>query len=49
MASIFWVTCPKCQKRFYCHSGDLRHTDWKLLCPFCQHRFHQEESPKITE
>ncbi len=49
MAHIFWVTCPKCRGRFYCHYTDLRHTDWQLHCPYCQQRFRQEESPEIEE
>ena len=49
MASIFWVTCPRCRQKFYCHTRDLRHTEWKLLCPYCQNRFHQDESPEILE
>ena len=48
MAHIFWVTCPKCRGRFYCHH-ELRHTDWQLHCPYCQHRFHQDDSPQIEE
>ena len=49
MPRIFWVTCPECGKRFYCHYGDLRHTTWKLRCPFCEKEFAQEESPRIEE
>lgn len=49
MTKIFWVTCPYCLKRFYCHYQDLRHTRWELLCPFCQRTFRQEESPRIEE
>ena len=49
MARIFWVTCPKCRGRFYCHHTDLRHTDWQLHCPYCQHRFLQDDSPQIEE
>ena len=42
-------TCPKCGDRFYCHSGDLRNTEWKLRCPYCEREFLQEESPRIQE
>lgn len=49
MARIFWVTCPGCNGRFYCHYGDLRHTTWKLRCPYCEREFDQEESPRIEE
>ena len=49
MARLFWVTCPSCKDRFYCHYGDLRHKDWKLRCPYCEREFDQEESPRIEE
>ncbi len=49
MARIFWVTCPFCKDRFYCHHGDLRHTQWKLRCPYCEREFAQEESHRIEE
>ena len=45
---IFWVTCPKCKDRFYCHY-ELRHGSWKLRCPYCEHEFDQDESPRIDE
>lgn len=48
-SSIFWVQCPRCDGRFYCHSGELRHTDWKVLCPYCENQFHQDESPYLWE
>ncbi len=49
MAKIFWVTCPKCQGDFYCHTEELRHKKIQLLCPYCNHRFLDDESPKIVE
>ncbi len=49
MPRIFWVTCPHCARRFYCHYDDLRHTAWQLRCPFCEREFPQEQSPKIEE
>ena len=49
MAKIFWVTCPKCQGEFYCHWQELRHKGIPLLCPYCNHRFQDDESPKIVE
>ena len=49
MTRIFWVTCPKCEGEFYCHTLELRHKGIKLLCPYCQHRFLDEESLKIAE
>lgn len=48
MAPIFWVTCPKCGRRFFCHR-ELRHSSYELLCPFCNHSFPQEDSPELWE
>jgi hypothetical protein len=48
MSRIFWVTCPKCKDKFYCHV-EMRHTDYKLRCPYCELEFHQDDSPKIDE
>jgi len=49
MARIFWVTCPQCRGEFFCHWEDLRGKKIALLCPYCEHRFLDEESPKIVE
>ncbi|MBI2979331.1 MAG: hypothetical protein HYY41_00625 [Chloroflexi bacterium] len=49
MARIFNVVCPHCGQMFQCHYGDLRHKKIKLLCPYCQATFDQEESPKIED
>jgi len=49
MARIFWVTCPHCQGRFYCHYEELRHKKVDLFCPYCNRTFQQEESPLIEE
>lgn len=49
MAKIFWVTCPKCNKRFYCHSEELLGKKIELLCPYCESYFPQEQSPRIEE
>jgi predicted Zn finger-like uncharacterized protein len=49
VARIFWVTCPFCAKRFYCHSEDLRHKQYELRCPYCEREFAQEQSPRIDE
>ena len=38
-----------CQGEFYCHWHELRHKKIKLLCPYCNHQFLDEESPKIVE
>ena len=47
VARIFWVTCPKCVKRFYCHAEELLGKKIPLLCPYCGRSFAQEESPKL--
>jgi|GEM_PF-360561 hypothetical protein len=49
MPKIFWITCPNCLRRFYCHQGELRYTDWKLRCPFCASEFERETSPRIED
>jgi predicted Zn finger-like uncharacterized protein len=49
VARIFWVTCPKCRGRFYCHYDDFRGKDARLLCPYCGHRFLDSESPQLDE
>ncbi len=49
MARIFWVTCPDCKGRFYCHYEELRHKEIELLRPYCNRSFPQEESPLIEE
>jgi hypothetical protein len=46
MAQIFYVTCPRCSGKFPCHP-ELWQVDYKLLCPFCQNSFDQEDSPLI--
>lgn len=42
MAQIFWVQCPQCAGRFYCHTEDLWDAPYDLLCPFCAHTFSRE-------
>jgi uncharacterized Zn-finger protein len=49
VARIFWVTCPYCARRFYCHYEDLRHSQYDLRCPYCEREFPQERSPRIDE
>lgn len=49
MARIFNVVCPRCERKFQCHYGDLRHKEIKLKCPYCQNDFEQEESAHIEE
>jgi predicted Zn finger-like uncharacterized protein len=46
---IFWVTCPKCRDRFYCHWEELRGKGIRLLCPYCAHQFLDAESPRVEE
>ena len=43
MAHIFWVQCPACEGRFYCHTEDLWDSGYDLLCPYCSKTFTQEE------
>ncbi|HWE34247.1 MAG TPA: hypothetical protein VG410_12225 [Solirubrobacteraceae bacterium] len=43
MAEVFWVQCPSCEGRFYCHTEDLWDAGYDLLCPFCGNEFSQEE------
>ena len=42
---IYYVTCPECQKKFYCDES-LRHIDVELLCPFCGSRFKQTDADR---
>ena len=43
MARIFWITCPKCLKKFYAATDDFRgKKDRMLRCPFCEARFNDE-------
>lgn len=49
MSKIFWVVCPKCGKKFYAAVIDFRHKGRKMMCPFCQHRFTDEEAKEIIE
>jgi hypothetical protein len=45
---IFWVTCPECDKKFYC-DYTLRWDVAKLICPFCQREFFPSESPFVDD
>ena len=47
MATIVWVTCPKCEGQFYCKSGDFEDSEHRLLCPYCNAEFLFKESPKV--
>ena len=49
MTKIFWATCPQCKGEFYCHWQELRHKKIKLLYPYCNQQFLDDESPKIVE
>ena len=49
MAKIFWVICPKCEKKFYAASDDFRSKEHRLMCPFCGIRFLDRESKEIIE
>lgn len=48
MERIFWVICPKCGGRFCC-DYELRHSNLKLICPFCEEQFLDSESKEIDE
>ncbi|MBU2498505.1 MAG: hypothetical protein KKE57_06370 [Proteobacteria bacterium] len=49
MVRLFVIRCPKCTKSFEVHYQDLRHTDIKLHCPYCDHWFLQTESEEIDD
>ena len=48
MYRIFFVTCPRCERRF---SVDytIRHADVKLECPHCRTKFAVDEAAAIDE
>jgi len=48
VTKIYWATCPQCKGEFYCHWQELRHKKIKLLCPYCNQQFLDDESPKIV-
>lgn len=48
MEKVFWATCPECSGRFLCDM-ELRHSDYELICPFCQNEFLDSESREIQE
>lgn len=48
MANVFWLTCPKCGKRFYAEITMLE-IDTKFHCPFCDLYFDREERVKKEE
>ncbi|MCL5962432.1 MAG: hypothetical protein M1358_24490 [Chloroflexi bacterium] len=35
MPKVFWVTCPRCGRRYYA-STSLEGRDVDLMCPFCK-------------
>lgn len=49
MVRLFMVTCPKCKKSFEVHYEELRNTDIKLHCPYCDNWFDQKESDEIDD
>ena len=49
MAKIFWVTCPKCERKFYADRGDFRYQNRKLMCPFCGERFLDKEAKELID
>ena len=49
MAKIFWVVCPKCDRKFYAAKDDFRFQDRRLMCPFCGERFLDNEAKEIVD
>ena len=49
MARMFVIACPECSKKFQANYEEFRHKPIKLLCPYCAHRFIDEESPTIDD
>ena len=42
MANVFWLTCPKCGKKFYAEISMLKiRTNYH--CPFCDLYFDREQ------
>lgn len=46
MAKVFWVVCPKCERRYYVNRG-LLGKDVQLFCPFCKSYFMSSEAKEI--
>ena len=49
MERVFWVECPGCQGRFYCHFDEMRHAGVQLICPFCRRRFLPDEAADVDD
>jgi uncharacterized Zn-finger protein len=49
MAKIFWVVCPKCDKKFYASTDDYRFKERKLMCPFCGDRFIDKDAKEVID
>lgn len=49
MASIMWVVCPSCDKRFYVATDDFKGKNRPMLCPFCAARFTENEIQETSE
>ncbi len=45
MANIFWITCPKCEKKFYAELAMLR-IKTQFHCPYCDAYFEKEDIDK---
>lgn len=43
MNRVFWAECPQCAGRFVI-SWELRHSIYKLFCPFCRNRFAADDA-----
>ncbi len=42
MANVFWLTCPKCEQRFYAETSMLK-IKTNFRCPFCELVFDKEQ------
>jgi len=49
MAKIFWVVCPKCERKFYAAKDDFRFQERRLMCPFCGERFRDREAREVID
>jgi|WetSurMetagenome_2_1015567.scaffolds.fasta_scaffold2378502_1 hypothetical protein len=48
MANIFWITCPKCKKRFYAELSMLR-IKTQYHCPYCDVYFEKADIRELKE
>jgi uncharacterized protein YbaR (Trm112 family) len=48
MNRMFWATCPECDGQFIV-DWELRHSEHRLICPYCRHRFAASEAKALDE